>query len=125
MVHKFLNLCSDWPVQLQSHCPAQFLVSRLPRFSCSPFFFSIAMFKHKSKGVNRFAAAAEAASTGRSVFSDNGQHYNLQTDYPFRLNFYLKPPPSEITIEEFEKFALDRLQGKRKKNCQYNASLRY
>jgi DNA primase large subunit len=69
------------------------------------------MLKNKNKGVNRFAAAAEAASTGRSVFSDNGQNYDLQADYPFRLNFYLKPPPSEITIEEFEMFALDRLQG--------------
>ncbi|KAI7893439.1 eukaryotic and archaeal DNA primase, large subunit-domain-containing protein [Mucor mucedo] len=62
----------------------------------------------KYKVVNRFAAAAEA-SKGR-VYSDTGKDYNLKKDYPFRLNFYLKPPPMEITIEEFEVFALDRLQ---------------
>lgn len=70
------------------------------------------MLKHKNKGINRFAAAADAANSGRSVFVENGMNYNLQSDYPFRVNFYLKPPPSEITIEEFETFALDRLQGK-------------
>ncbi len=31
--------------------------------------------------------------------------------YPHRLSFYLYPPPVEISIEEFETFALDRLQG--------------
>lgn len=70
------------------------------------------MLKNKNK-INRFAAAAEAAHQGRSVFTDNGGNFNLQRDYPFRLNFYLKSPPSEITIEEFEIFGLDRLQGRR------------
>ncbi|CAO0803387.1 unnamed protein product [Mucor circinelloides] len=68
------------------------------------------MLKHKNKGINRFAAAASAAKNGRSVYADNGMEYNLQAEYPYRVNFYLKPPPSEITIEEFETFALDRLQ---------------
>ncbi|KAF9942500.1 hypothetical protein BGZ67_001482 [Mortierella alpina] len=30
--------------------------------------------------------------------------------YPTRLNFYKDPPPLEISIEEFEQFALDRMQ---------------
>ncbi|KAI9331903.1 eukaryotic and archaeal DNA primase, large subunit-domain-containing protein [Pilaira anomala] len=60
--------------------------------------------------INRFAAAAEAANKGKAVYTENGKNYNLQKDYPSRLNFYLKPPPTEITIEEFEGFALDRLQ---------------
>lgn len=68
----------------------------------------------KNKKVNRFAAAAEAANQGRSVFADTGDNINLQRDYPFRLNFYLKSPPSEITIEEFEIYGLDRLQGKKR-----------
>lgn len=32
--------------------------------------------------------------------------------YPFRLNFYTRPPLEEITIEEFEGWALDRLRSK-------------
>ncbi|KAI0709357.1 DNA primase large subunit [Earliella scabrosa] len=35
-------------------------------------------------------------------------HSNLK--YPFRLNFYDKPPIEDITIEEFETAALDRLR---------------
>ncbi|KAL1925435.1 uncharacterized protein VTP21DRAFT_318 [Calcarisporiella thermophila] len=30
--------------------------------------------------------------------------------YPYRLNFYLDPPLSEVTLEEFELFALDRVK---------------
>ena len=31
--------------------------------------------------------------------------------YPHTLNFYSIPPTEEITIDEFESFAFDRLQG--------------
>ena len=31
--------------------------------------------------------------------------------YPFRLNFYTRPPLEEVTIEEFEGWALDRLRS--------------
>lgn len=31
--------------------------------------------------------------------------------YPFRLNFYSRPPLEEITIEQFEEWALDRLRS--------------
>lgn len=33
-------------------------------------------------------------------------------NYPHALNFYSVPPTEEITIDEFESFAFDRLQGK-------------
>lgn len=32
-------------------------------------------------------------------------------DYPTRLSLYDYPPPSEISMEEFERFALDRIYG--------------
>ena len=31
--------------------------------------------------------------------------------YPFRLNFYREPPVHEVTIEQFETWAIDRLRG--------------
>jgi DNA primase large subunit len=62
------------------------------------------MLKHK-KRANRFAAA-------HSIEIEDGSHARLESEYPTRLNMYLKPPPSEVTIEEFEMFALDRLHGK-------------
>ena len=31
--------------------------------------------------------------------------------YPHRLNFYSIPPQNEITLEEFELWAIDRLYG--------------
>jgi DNA primase large subunit len=32
-------------------------------------------------------------------------------DYPHRLNFYEVPPTAEITLEEFEQWAIDRLKS--------------
>lgn len=68
------------------------------------------MFKHKKPKYNRFAAAA---GRYQQIYVDNetSNASLLQSEYPHRLNFYLKPPPAEISIEEFEQFALDRLQG--------------
>ncbi|KAJ5574496.1 DNA primase large subunit eukaryotic/archaeal [Penicillium hetheringtonii] len=33
-----------------------------------------------------------------------------QQDYPFRLNLYDTPPTAEITLEQFEQWAIDRLK---------------
>ncbi|KAI8987309.1 eukaryotic and archaeal DNA primase, large subunit-domain-containing protein [Mycotypha africana] len=58
-------------------------------------------------------AERETATDAAQRFGNRGGRNNseLLKEYPFRLNFYLKVPTSEITIEEFETFALDRLQG--------------
>ena len=34
-----------------------------------------------------------------------------QVDYPHRLNFYETPPTAEITLEQFEQWAIDRLRS--------------
>jgi DNA primase large subunit len=34
-----------------------------------------------------------------------------QSTYPSRLNFYRNPPTADITLEEFEQWAIDRLKG--------------
>ena len=34
-----------------------------------------------------------------------------QLDYPHRLNFYEIPPTADITLEEFEQWAIDRLKS--------------
>jgi hypothetical protein len=34
-----------------------------------------------------------------------------QQDYPHRLNFYETPPTAEITLEQFEQWAIDRLKS--------------
>lgn len=31
--------------------------------------------------------------------------------YPYRLNFYKIPPTGDITVEQFEQWAIDRLRG--------------
>lgn len=69
------------------------------------------MLKNKIRSTNRFAVADDTLK-GRGVYAQNGKNHNLRKDYPHRLNFYIKPPPLEVTIEEFEGFALDRLQGR-------------
>ena len=34
-----------------------------------------------------------------------------ETQYPHRLNFYSIPPTADITLEQFEQWAIDRLRG--------------
>ncbi len=69
------------------------------------------MLKNKTRSVNRFAAKENAVKQ-RGVYSHiDVNNSSLNQDYPFRLNFYTKPPPKEVTLEEFEGYALDRLQG--------------
>ena len=34
-----------------------------------------------------------------------------QLEYPYRLNFYRLPPTAEITLEQFEQWAIDRLRS--------------
>ena len=34
-----------------------------------------------------------------------------QQDYPFRLNLYEVPPTADITLEQFEQWAIDRLRS--------------
>jgi DNA primase large subunit len=34
-----------------------------------------------------------------------------QQEYPHRLNLYDTPPTAEITLEQFEQWAIDRLKG--------------
>ena len=34
-----------------------------------------------------------------------------EQDYPSRLNFYEIPPTAEISLEDFEKWAIDRLRS--------------
>ena len=36
-----------------------------------------------------------------------------QLNYRHRLNFYTLPPTAEITLEEFEEWAINRLKGAR------------
>ncbi|CDS08326.1 hypothetical protein LRAMOSA02274 [Lichtheimia ramosa] len=67
------------------------------------------MLKQKRNRPNRFASAA---TRHQHIYVDKGTPHDplAGSPYPSRLNFYVEPPPLEITIEEFELFALDRLQ---------------
>ena len=53
--------------------------------------------RHNLKGGN--ALSSSTRSNGPSAL------------YPFRLSFYERAPLEEVTIEEFEGWALDRLRG--------------
>ena len=55
--------------------------------------------RHNLKGGNALSSSSSTRSSGPSAL------------YPFRLSFYERPPLEEVTIEEFEGWALDRLRG--------------
>ena len=48
----------------------------------------------------------------KSVLKNFQGDVQNSTHYPNRLNFYSVPPQNEITLEEFELWAIDRLYGK-------------
>jgi DNA primase large subunit len=39
-----------------------------------------------------------------------------QQNYEHRLNFYVLPPTAEVTLDEFETWAINRLKGKNKQS---------
>lgn len=58
-------------------------------------------------------APSRPSEVARHSVVKSGQHANNEApkDYPYRLSFYNRPPFEEITIEQFEEWALDRLRG--------------
>lgn len=45
-----------------------------------------------------------------------------ETQYPHRLNFYSTPPTADITLEQFEQWAIDRLRSTCPIPCRPTAS---
>lgn len=45
-----------------------------------------------------------------------------ETQYPHRLNFYSTPPTADITLEQFEQWAIDRLRGTQAPTCKLDVS---
>jgi hypothetical protein len=54
------------------------------------------------------AATGAAAATGQ--VEKHGTTVTRSSRYPHRLNMYQDPPMDEITVEEFEEWAIDRLR---------------
>lgn len=46
-----------------------------------------------------------------------------QQDYPYRLSIYQQPPTAEITLEQFEQWAIDRLRSKLHNHCWVQANM--
>jgi len=42
-------------------------------------------------------------------FDGAGNSHSI--DYPHRLSFYILPPTAEVTLDQFEQWAIDRLRG--------------
>lgn len=57
--------------------------------------------------VQRLDAKRRLISDRKKQFASNSQ----QQDYPSRLNFYILPPTAEISLEQFETWAIDRLRS--------------
>lgn len=58
------------------------------------------------------ASASTSARVKNEVSIPNGAGVDTKKlQYPHRLNFYERPPVEEITIEDFEVWAIDRLRG--------------
>jgi DNA primase large subunit len=58
--------------------------------------------------IQRLDAKRRQINERKKQFADAAYK---QQDYPHRLNFYEIPPTSEISLEDFEKWAIDRLRS--------------
>lgn len=66
------------------------------------------MFSRASAGTS----GAGQSRVKNEVSIQNGANTGTKgLKYPHRLNFYEKPPTEEVTIEDFEVWAIDRLRG--------------
>lgn len=52
------------------------------------------------------ARSTRAAAVAPAVAEDSAEHASEQ-----RISMYTEPPPGEVCIEDFERFAIDRLRG--------------
>ncbi|KAI8817371.1 eukaryotic and archaeal DNA primase, large subunit-domain-containing protein [Fimicolochytrium jonesii] len=62
-----------------------------------------------SDNAYRVTRHSESTASGGTATLINS-YPQLASTYPFSLNFYIDPPPYELTLTEFETFALDRLR---------------
>jgi DNA primase large subunit len=60
--------------------------------------------------VPRFDAKRQKFKERKSQFTATAAY--KQQDYPHRLNLYDIPPTAEISLEDFEKWAIDRLRSR-------------
>lgn len=73
----------------------------------SQFHATVNMFR---QDFNRIDPKRRHVDHRKQQFVDRG--YKDQ-QYPHRLNFYATPPTADITLEQFEQWAIDRLRGTR------------
>lgn len=57
---------------------------------------------------NRVDAKRRHVDHRKKQFAEAGYK---EMQYPHRLNFYATPPTADITLEQFEQWAIDRLRG--------------
>lgn len=58
-----------------------------------------------------FAGARQATASTSTLKGAPEVTRHASRKFPHRLNFYTAPPLEEITLEDFETWAIDRLRG--------------
>ena len=54
---------------------------------------------------------------------DDHENVDIGSEYATRLNYYAQPPTKEVTLEEFESWAIDRLYGNNLRNVYEGAEI--
>jgi len=97
-------------------CRSPFGASRRPHQNASSIYFIIARIlnNHNTAAMIRqdFARIDPKRRTGLDHRKKQFATPTYQTlQYQHRLNFYVTPPTTDITLEQFEQWAIDRLRG--------------
>ncbi|KDE04332.1 hypothetical protein MVLG_05212 [Microbotryum lychnidis-dioicae p1A1 Lamole] len=64
----------------------------------------------KNSGASTSSSSVAGGAGVVAVKGEVTRHSVRSAKYPHRLNFYERPPQEEITIEQFEEWAIDRLR---------------
>ena len=65
--------------------------------------------RQQAASTSRGASSSSTAEVTRYSIANSASGGSAK--FPYRLNFYDRPPLEEITLEDFELWAIDRLKG--------------
>lgn len=121
------HVAHDWPTALidgptstrLNASPDTFLplhASRPPIFQCWPQRFSIFTLDNSVKITTMLRQDYNRVDPKRRNVVDHRKKQFAtpqykDAEYPHRLNFYTDAPTADITLEQFEQWAIDRLRG--------------
>ena len=114
-----LSLYNDHvqPLKLSAsrHVPSASLKSRFPKCNTTKYCQHHSLYSQHSNTAKMMRTESNRIESKRRAIDFRKKQFSTpewkDQSYPHRLNFYTTPPMADITLEQFEQWAIDRLKG--------------